>query len=174
MLSPDTAYSFLVSLYSYMIIVLNGCFVAGGLLLLKFTPSRAWTIDSNFTPWLNPAHAVVYFVTCGFLLFAAFAKPSNGSPYSNAISGIEWYLVPTIGLSALTWGLIWFLGLHLVMYRRMKTLVVTRLALVVPDREVPGQFIQKAEVVRHKWHDNAPSQKSSIRGHELADYRGGV
>jgi amino acid transporter len=170
MLSPETAYSFLVSLYSYTMVVLNGFFVAGGLLLLKFTISRDWATYSNFTPWLNPTHAIIYFVTCGFLLFAAFAKPSDGSPFSYAISHIEWYLVPTIGLSAVTWGLIWFSGLHLVMYQKMERLVVTRLALVVPDKEVPGQFIQKAEIVRREWHTNVPSSRSSIREHEMADY----
>jgi amino acid transporter len=166
MLDAGTAYSVLVSLYSYVIIVLNGFFVAGGL-LLKFTPSKNWKANANITFWLNPLHAIVYFVVCGFLLFAAFAKPSAGSPYSRANSHLQWYVVPAIGLSALTWGMFWYGGLRLVMLKRMKELVVTRHALVVPDKKVPGQFIQKAEIVGHEWHTEVPSSHSSVNEHEM-------
>jgi len=167
MLDAGTAYSLLVSLYSYTIIVLNGFFVSGGLLLLHYTPSRNWKTDANITFWLNPLHAIVYFVTCGFLLGAAFAKPSNSSPYSYANSQLQWYIVPAIGLSSLIWGVIWFFGLHLVIFKRGKRLIVSRHALAVPDNEVPGQFIQKGEIVRHEWHTAVESSEPSLNGYEM-------
>jgi amino acid transporter len=167
MLQPATAYSVLVSLYSYVIIVLNGFLVSGGLLLLKLTPSRSWSIDSNFTPWLNPLHAITYFFACGFVLFAAFAPPAEGSPYGYSQSNIQWFIVPTIGLSTLIWGLIWFAGLHLVMYRRVEELVVTRVAVTVPDEKVQGQFRQDSEVVYREWHTKVTSSRGSLDNYVL-------
>lgn len=146
-LSPDEAYTVLVSLYCYSIILLNGFLVSGGLLLLKFTPSRRWAASANIKFWVDPLHAVVYFVTCGFLLFTAFKQPEfNFSPE------LRWWIIPSIGLSSLTWGTIWWLGLHLVMLKRMKELVVNRFTLVVPDPDCPGEYLQDSEVIRREWH----------------------
>jgi amino acid transporter len=167
MLDPATSYSILVSLYSYAIIVLNGAFVSGGLLLLKLQPSRNWASDANFLPWINPLHAVVYFVTCVFVLFAAFAKPSAGSPYSYEMGHVQWFIVPTIGLSTLIWGLIWFFGLHIVMRRKVKELVVTRVAVTVPDEELPGQFRQESEVIYHEWHTKVSSSRPSLNDYDM-------
>jgi amino acid transporter len=162
MMDTGTAYSALVGLYSYTIIILMGFFCSGGLLYLKLIPSRNWKEDANIRFWIDPLHAVIYCVTCGFLLVTAFVKPADYSPYSYKNSHIQWFVIPTIGLSTLTWGLMWYGGLHLVMYRKMKDLVVTRLALVVPDNKVEGQFIQKAEIIRHEWHVRIPSSGASI------------
>ncbi|KAG0651287.1 High-affinity methionine permease [Hyphodiscus hymeniophilus] len=167
MLQPGTAYSVLVSLYSYVVIVLNGFLVAGGLLLLKFTPSRNWSTDSNFTPWANPMHAIIYFSACGFVLFAAFVPPTDGSPYAYSQSHIQWFIVPTIGLSSLLWGLIWFAGLHWVMWRKVEELVVTRVAVTVPDEKVQGQFRQDSEVVYREWHTKVTSSTGSLDNYVL-------
>ena len=168
MLDPVTSYSVLVSLYSYVIIVLNGFVVSGGLLYLKFNKSRSWSSHASFKAWIDPFHAVTYFVVCGFLLFAAFAKPSNGTPFSYAIGHIQWFIVPAIGLSTLTWGLIWFLGLHVVMWQKRKQLVVTRFPFIVQDLEDPGQWVQMSELVDHEWHTKVPLKKPSLDGHEMS------
>ena len=167
MLEPATSYSVLVSLYSYVIVVLNGFIVSGGLLYLKLNKSRAWSSHAGFKPWINPFHAVTYFTVCGFLLFAACAKPSDGTPYSYALGHIQWFIVPTIGLSTLTWGLVWFLGLKLVMVQKRKQLVVTRIPFIVQNEEDPGQWVQKSELVDHEWHTRVRSQKASLDGHEM-------
>ena len=167
MLEPTISYSVLVSLYSYVIVALSGFIVSGGLLYLKLNKSRAWSSYSNFKPWINPFHAIIYFTVCGFLLFAACAKPSDGTPYSYAVGHIQWFLVPVIGLSTLTWGLIWFLGLKLVMVQKRKQLVVTRFPFIVQDEQDPGQWVQKSELVDHEWHTRIPSQKTSLDGHEM-------
>jgi amino acid transporter len=162
MMDIGTAYSALVGLYSYTIIILMGFFCSGGLLYLKLNPSRNWREDANIKFWIDPLHAVIYCVTCGFLLVVSFVKPAEDSPYSYTNSKIQWFVIPTIGLSTLVWGLMWYGGLRFVMYRKMKDLVVTRLALVVPDNKVEGQFIQKAEIIRHEWHVRIPSSGASI------------
>jgi hypothetical protein len=96
MLNSGTAYSFLVSLYSYAIIVLLGFLVSGGLLYVKFDKRREWkTIsEANFHPWLDPLHAIIYFAGTGFFMFAAFAKPAADSPFSTKYQQYAWYLMP--------------------------------------------------------------------------------
>jgi len=167
MLDPTTSYSVLVSLYSYVVIVLNGFVVSGGLIYLHVNKSRSWSSQASFKPWVKPLHAVIYFVVCGFLLFAAFAKPSDGTPYSYSVSHIQWFIVPAIGLSTLAWGSIWYLGLKLVMLQKRKQLVVTRLPFIVQDEEDPGQWVQKSELVDHEWHTRVPMLKPSLDGHEM-------
>jgi amino acid transporter len=167
MLDPTTSYSVLVSLYSYVVIVLNGFVVSGGLIYLHLNKSRSWSSQASFKPWVKPLHAIIYFVVCGFLLFAAFAKPSDGTPYSYSVSHIQWFIVPAIGLSTLAWGSIWYLGLKLVMLQKRKQLVVTRFPFIVQDEEDPGQWVQKSELVDHEWHTRVPTLKPSLDGHEM-------
>ena len=167
MLNAGTSYSVLVSLYSYVIIVLNGFIVSGGLLYLKLSKSRSWSSHANFKPWIDPLHAIIYFVACGFLLFATFAKPSDRTPYSYALGHIQWFIMPTIGLSTLAWGSIWYLGLKLVMLQKRKQLVVTRFPFIVQDEEDPGQWVQKSELVVHEWHTSILSLKPSLDGYEM-------
>jgi amino acid transporter len=152
MLSPTTAYNVLVSLYSFVINAGIGVFVTGGLLYLKFRPKSDWNIVSDFTPWLNPLPALIYFGACCFVIFASFAPPSTGSPYSYERSHIQWYIVPAIGLSSLLWGIAWFCGLELVLLQRRERLIVVRTPLIVEDPDQEGKYIMKSEVVTHHRH----------------------
>lgn len=170
-LSPTRAYGILVTLYIYVIRLLVGFFVSGGLLLLKFTPSRNWQNDVNISIWLSPMHAILFCATCGFLLVAAFIPPSKTSLYSSKNLHYPWYIVPTIGLTSLTWGLVWYLGLRLVMFQRKKELVVTRRAYTVPDRAVPGQWVMKRELVSHEWHANIAESTPGTGQYELCKRR---
>ncbi|KAF1814073.1 hypothetical protein P152DRAFT_481226 [Eremomyces bilateralis CBS 781.70] len=157
MLPPETSYAVLVDLYSYTIRVLAPLIVSGGLLYLKFKPSVQWSSRANFIPWLSPTHVVVYFLTLGFLAIASFAKPPAESPsaLTESLSAsvavpVKWFIVPTVGISALTWGLIWFLGLKVVMWSVGRELNVTRTPIIVPD--IDSQWVQKAELIEHEWH----------------------
>ncbi|KAK3059302.1 hypothetical protein LTS18_011172, partial [Coniosporium uncinatum] len=149
MLESSTAYSFLVSLYSYVIIILPSFLSAAGLLYLKLSKQRNWHNLCNFSPWLDPLHAVLTFIIMGFFLFASFAKP--GAVILHNILEYPWYLVPTIGLSSLLWGMVWWLGLKGSMRYRQKNLVVHRMPFIVQDEEDEGQWVQKAEIVDHEW-----------------------
>ena len=58
--APAVAYTILVSLYAYVLVILTGFFVASGLLYLKFRQRGSWTRQSSFTPWGGPTAAIVY------------------------------------------------------------------------------------------------------------------
>lgn len=170
MLPPTKAFSILVSLYIYVIRLLVGFFVSGGLLLLRFDRSRNWREERNIHfGWLDPLPAILFCCTYGFLLVAAFVKPGSGSPFSDL--GYKYWIVPTIGLSSLTWGLMWYGGLHLVMWKTMKELVVTRRAFPVPDRAIEGQYVQKGEIVSHEWHERLTGSGGVGNGYEMNQRR---
>ena len=151
-LEPRIAYDVLISLYAYVIIVLVGFFVSGGLLFLYLNPGSDWANKANFRPFGKyPVHAVIYFLVCGFLLIAAFAPPDAASSFSTKNTGVQWYIVPVIGISTLAWGVIWWLGLQAMSWKWQRRLEVTRVANIVKDADDEGQYIQVAEVVNHAW-----------------------
>jgi hypothetical protein len=161
-LKPKTAYNLLTSLYSYVIIILVGFIVSGGLLLLHLSPKRDWARKANFRPLGKyPVHAFTYFVVCGFLLFAAFAPPSLTSAFSERNSGLEWYIVPIIGMSTLFWGVIWWFGIQVMSWKWQRQLVVTRIPNIVVDTDDPGQHVMVAEVVDHAWLVAKPRSETS-------------
>ena len=54
------AYSILVDLYTYVIILLVSFFVATGLLYLRFRDARGWKeVSVNFKPWGGPTAALL-------------------------------------------------------------------------------------------------------------------
>jgi hypothetical protein len=151
-LKPRIAYNVLMSLYAYVLVLLIGFFVSGGLLLLHFNPGRDWANKANFRPFGKyPVHAAIYFLVCGFLLVATFAPPDTTSSFSTKSTGVTWYIVPVIGISTLSWGVMWWLGLQVMSWKWQRTLEVTRVANIVPDADDEGQYIQVAEVVDHAW-----------------------
>ena len=165
-LKPRTAYNVLTSLYSYVIIVLIGFLVSGSLLFLHLNPTRDWSHKANFRPFGKyPVHAVIYFVACGFLLFAALAPPNPASPFSTKGSGVRWYIVPVIGLSTPVWGVIWWLGLRIKGWRWQRRLEVPGVANLVAHADDPGQYIMVDEIVDHAWLvAKPPSDTSSEDG----------
>jgi hypothetical protein len=161
-LKPRTAYNVLTSLYSYVIIILMGFLVSGGLLLLHLNPKRDWARKANFRPLGKyPLHAFIYFVVCGFLLFAAFAPPSASSAFSPRNSGLQWYIVPVIGMSTLFWGIIWWFGIQIMSWKWQRRLVVTRIPNIIVDTDDPGQYIMVAEIVDHAWLVAKPRSETS-------------
>ncbi|KAK4208073.1 amino acid/polyamine transporter I [Rhypophila decipiens] len=158
MLKPSIAYSVLVTLYSYVIIVLNGFFTSAGLLYLKLNKQgRDWS-NPNFNPPYGAVYAGIYFLTCGFMLFAALGKPEDSSPFSSAQSGIQWYLLPAIGLSVPLWGVLWYGGLRLKMWWIDRELVVERVPRVDPDESprnphdnTERQYVMTSEDISSNW-----------------------
>ena len=151
MLKPTTAYSVLVTLFSYVIVILVGFFVSGGLLyLIFFSPKTKWGNIANFRPLGSPVYPLTYFVACGYLLFAPFAKPSEGSPYSRENNDIQWYIIPVIGLSTLAWGSCWYLGLQLDLWLKREELSIRRVPVIVQDDEDDNQWVQECELIDHE------------------------
>ena len=58
--SPFVAYTVLVLLYAYTLVVMLGFFVATGVLYLRFTKRREWTDNLGFRPWGGPTAAIIY------------------------------------------------------------------------------------------------------------------
>ena len=166
MLDPAIAYSVLVTLYSYVIIIINGFFTSFGLLYLKFTKSSRWK-NPNFHPRGGAVYAAVYCVVCGFLLFAALAKPSDSSPYSYAATHITWFLLPVIGLSVPMWGVMWYLGLRLMEAARSRYLVVQRVHTTRPDDCMADQYVMTSEEIILQWHVDRPERPATAEGIEL-------
>ena len=58
--SPFIAYTVLVLLYAYTLVVMVGFFVATGLLYIRATKKREWTDNLGFRPWGGPTAAIIY------------------------------------------------------------------------------------------------------------------
>ena len=146
---PDVAYTVLVSLYSYVAIVLVRFFLASGLLYLRLVKGTSWTSSTGFKPWGGSTAAIIYSSVFGFLLVASFIPPSAGSPFSKANRAIEWYIVPSIGLAFLILGYIYYLCFaYLIPQIRKQVLVVERHATIVKEK---GEWVQALETVETIW-----------------------
>jgi amino acid transporter len=154
MLQPATAYSFLVTLYSYVNVAVVGSLIGGGLLYLKIDSrarregGRNWYSKVQWTPYLDPLPAIVYFSAMTFLVFAAFAKPGITSPFSEKVTGYVWFLVPTIGLSSLLWGVIWWFGFELPQWKGRYRFHVSRTPYL--DQDSDGNYVQRVELIEHE------------------------
>lgn len=147
--APDVAYTVLVSLYSYAVVILVGFFVASGLLYLRYSEGKDWTTNAGFRPWGGPTAAIIYCTVCAFLLVAVYIPPSAGSPFAKSYTGVEWYIVPTVGLSTLVLGYLYYLVVQYLVPRiKRKILVVEREAVIVKER---GEWVQAVELVEASW-----------------------
>lgn len=146
---PDIAYTVLVSIYSYVVLILVRFFVASGLLYLRFGQGKSWLSSRGFKPWGGPTAALIYSSVFGFLLIAFFIPPAAGSPFTTKSRGIDWYIVPCIGLGFLALGYVYYLCFaHLIPRIRKQVLVVERQAVIVKEK---GEWVQALEVVEAIW-----------------------
>ena len=167
-INPNIAYTVLVALYSYVAIVLVRFFLAIGLLYLRFVKGKSWTTSTGFKPWGGPTAAIIYSSVFGFLLVASFIPPSAGSPFSKANRGVDWYIVPSIGLGFLVLGYIYYLCFaYLIPRIRKEELVVERHATIVKER---GEWVQALETVEAIW--VAKSEPASTREDGYKDDEG--
>ncbi|RMZ82878.1 hypothetical protein DV737_g1875, partial [Chaetothyriales sp. CBS 132003] len=118
---PRKTYAALISLYSYTIISLLGAWVSIGLILTKLRKGRFH--------W----------------------SERSKSPYHKIYTGITWYIVPAIGLSAPLWGLLYYAGLCFYQRKKEQELVVIRTPFWMQDPDCPGEYVQKAEIIDHAW-----------------------
>ena len=147
---PHESYGVLVSLYSYAVVVLVGFFVASGLLYLRcFSEGEEWTTGSGFKPWGGPTAAIIYCVTCAFLLVAAFLPPSAGSYFAKSHTGVDWYIVPTVALGTLLLGYAYYSIFEYLIPRFWnKVLMIERDPTIIC---VDGEWIQACETVEAWW-----------------------
>ena len=147
--TPDLAYTVLVSIYSYVVLILVRFFVATGLLYLRYSRGESWLSGRGFKPWGGPTAALIYSSAFGFLLITFFIPPAAGSPFSNKSRGIDWFIVPCIGLGFLGLGYVYYLCFaYLIPHVRKEVLVVERQAVIVREK---GEWVQALEVVEAIW-----------------------
>ena len=152
-LIPTVAYAILVPIYSYTIVILVAFFVASGLLHLRyFSDERhTWANHAGFIPWGGPTAAIIYTAVSAFLLAAIFIPPKSSSPFAKAKTGVEWYVVPTVGWGMLLLGLVYYLVFKHVYPRYFKdgkVLVVDREAVIVHEDD---EYVQALEIVDFSW-----------------------
>lgn len=147
--TPDLAYTVLVSIYSYVVLILVRFFVATGLLYLRYSGGKSWLSSRGFKPWGGPTAALIYSSAFGFLLVTFFIPPTAGSPFSKESRGIDWYIVPCVGLGFLALGYLYYLCFaYLIPRIRKEVLVVERQAVIVKEK---GEWVQALEVVEAVW-----------------------
>ena len=172
--TPRVAYTVLVSLYSYSVVIMVGFFVASGLLYLRYSQGgKEWTKGAGFHPWGGPTAAIIYSLVCAFVLVAEFIPPEAGSPFAKSATGIEWYIVPTVGLGALALGYAYYIILQYVVPRiNKKVLVVEREAVLVKER---GEWVQAAELVMASWVGRPGNSEEMFKsGYEMENQSGVV
>ena len=165
---PQVAYGLLVSLYSWVLVAVIGFLVSTGLLYLRYNEGKKWTDNTGFRPWGGPTAAIIYSIVCAFVIIASFIPPSAGSALNKSRTGIEWYIVPTVGLCAIALGFVYYLGFHYVVPRiKKKVLVVAREAILVKEE---GEWVQAVELVEASWIARPRPMSNSANGsHENHD-----
>jgi hypothetical protein len=89
----------------------------------------------------------------------AFLKPGTMPSY-------PYYLVPTIGLSTLLWGVIWWGGMKVYMRLTGRKLIVTRRPLIEQE-EADGEWTMKYEIVKHRWAAEDGDDASESEGEDV-------
>ena len=147
--ATDVAYTILVSLYAYAIVIMIGFFTAVGLLYARyFCEEGEWVQRSGFKPWGGPTAAIIYAILCAFLAFASFAPPTQASPF---LTEVKWFVIPTVSLSLLVLGYLYYLGLIYIVprfFKKGRMLVADREAVIVREN---GEYVQYLEIVDAAW-----------------------
>lgn len=73
---PSVAYTVLVALYSYTLVIIVGFLVAAGLLYLKLSNREDWNANVGFSPWGGPTAAIIYWLE--LFLVIPFIRTQDG------------------------------------------------------------------------------------------------
>ncbi|KAK0754354.1 amino acid/polyamine transporter I [Schizothecium vesticola] len=145
-LPPNKAYNFLTYIYTFVIVGILGFLTVCGLLYLKIDAwwypepralrppptttqrriGRGWNNKREWWPWLDPLPCVIAVLALGFLLFGAFAKPSNETSHD----GLEWWVKPLVGWCCLLAGGAWWAGLEVWQWNGDFRLMIERFPFV--------------------------------------------
>ena len=74
-------------------------------------------------------------------------------------------MLPTVGLSSLLWGVVWYGGLKAIFWKRREKLQVTRTPYIEKDED--GYHIQTAELVEHEIFRDVQGDVESNRSTEV-------
>ena len=164
-LSPPAkdTYSLFTRLYSYMTHAWFGVFLAGGLLYVGYykqykadyyssrfaanssspNPHNApgtgyeWKKIAGYRPPGGPILPLIYFIASLAMIVGAWIPPTNGEEMAS--SGLDWFVVPTIGVGLFGVGVAyWFVLMYVLPIFYHKTLRVKRTPYL--DREHNFRF----------------------------------
>jgi hypothetical protein len=121
-------------------------------------------------PLFSPVHVLIYFIVIVFLMFATFIPPFLDSPYAKAIQGYPWWILPTVGLSSMLWGVIWWFRLKIELIRRKRKLIVKRTPFL--EKDEAGNYVQTAELVERRWLIHVKSDLESEDGDDVFEMTG--
>ena len=96
---------------------------------------------------------------CAFLIVTLFLTPSKESAFSKSRVGVPSYVIPTIGLSTLLMGYIYYLVLaKLIPKWKKKVLIVEKEPIIVRQGGRPdGEWVQFVEAIEFWWADRSPA-----------------
>ena len=180
---PMDAYTILVQLYAYTLVLMVGLFVTAGLVYVRTRASRRaeWMSTLGFAPWGGPTAAIIYGCVfpfplchlhhhrlanpntvprtiCAFLIATLFAPPSAASPFSQQNRGIPHYAIPAAGLGSLLIGYAYYLVFAIAIPKwRKQVLEVEREPILVRQGgKEDGQWVLFGEVVQFWWAAREP------------------
>ena len=151
--SPTPAYTFLASVFAYVINV--SCFVAisFGLLCLRFTPRVRWAQKSAFKhPSVSIIAALILFIGCLFPLIFVWIPDPAFKTLSRTSNLVPWFVIQTTGLGLLILSFIYWVGFRAYVSirsaREGKTLHIKREPKFKHDS---GGLTQILEIVTLDW-----------------------
>jgi amino acid transporter len=161
---PKTAYTLLLTLYSYTTMCVIGWLVSAGLLYLKIdswvrgTNGRNWANKAQWTPYLDPLPNIIFFLSTGFIAIGALVPvKSQDSPFSPSKLGYPTWAVALVSLTSLLWGVVWWGLLRFHERNRKRRLIVTRTPYL--DKNDDGNYIQKVELITHDWEPHGSASR---------------
>lgn len=139
-----------------MMLAWVGVFLSGGLLYHGYFRqyqsdwrggSYQWRDVAGFRPWLGPVFPLIHFSACSTVIIGSWLPTP---PSQNA--AVQWFVIPTIGMSLLVVGILyWFVLTQVLPLWKHKTLRVTRRPFLDADEnfryeEVISKWIAAPEV----------------------------
>jgi hypothetical protein len=165
--SPIPAYTFLASIYAYVIDVAFFMAVGLGLLWLRLSPSAGWADKSQFKhPWVSTIASLVFFLTSLVPLVLIWIPDPAVKVLSRTGGEIPWFASQTVGICVLFAALIYWLGFRSYVQirsnREGRELEVTRQPIF---RDEGGFWTLIYEIVTWKWNE---SFRNDVRLDEIS------
>ncbi|QDS77828.1 hypothetical protein FKW77_006162 [Venturia effusa] len=116
-LKPRDAYGFLVDVYSYTVVCFFSALLGIGMLKLRSSAKQQWRKKSPTNPFLSIISAMIFLVGSAYPLVAAWVPPTG--KYKINLT-VPWFTTPTVAVSILGFGVLWYGGFVLHARRRSR------------------------------------------------------
>lgn len=115
-----------------------------------------------------PPLIIIISLACAFALVGAFVPPTAGSALSYEVTGLRWYIIPTIGLASLSIGYAYYLVFAKLIPRwRRQVRVIQRDPVIVRQfGKADGEWVQLLELVEIWWESRGQPSDSDDDDHD--------